>query len=290
MIIKRKFNNNVILSEDNNHTEVVLIGKALAFGKKIGEKIDESQIDKKYVLDQQAVSASFNTLLGEIPPQNFFLASKIIEEAEQTLKTSFNSLLFISLVDHLSYALERSRHGKTLKNAMLWEIRRFYPKEYACAKQSLKIIHHYENIWLSDDEAGYIALHFVNAEQGTEMQDTILMTEIVQYAVKIIRYHFQIVLDENSLNYIRLITHLRYFVLRAMKKEEQTDVTQGELLPFLTAQYPEIWDCVRKISVYFEKELHVRCSDDEYTFLMLHVIRVVKKDIMERQRSCDISE
>lgn len=290
MIIKRKFNNNVILSEDNNHTEVVLIGKALAFGKKIGEKIDESQIDKKYVLDQQAVSASFNTLLGEIPPQNFFLASKIIEEAEQTLKTSFNSLLFISLVDHLSYALERSRHGKTLKNAMLWEIRRFYPKEYACAKQSLKIIHHYENIWLSDDEAGYIALHFVNAEQGTEMQDTILMTEIVQHAVKIIRYHFQIVLDENSLNYIRLITHLRYFVLRAMKKEEQTDVTQGELLPFLTAQYPEIWDCVRKISVYFEKELHVRCSDDEYTFLMLHVIRVVKKDIMERQRSCDISE
>lgn len=290
MIIKRKFNNNVVLSEATDHTEVVLIGKALAFGRKIGDKIDESQIDKKYVLDQQAVSASFNTLLGEIPPQNFFLASKIIEEAEQTLKTSFNSLLFISLVDHLNYALERCRQGKTLKNAMLWEIKRFYPKEYACAKQSLKTIHHYENIWLSDDEAGYIALHFVNAEQGTEMQDTILMTEIVQHAVKIIRYHFQIVLDENSLNYIRLITHLRYFVLRAMKKEEQTDVTRGELLPFLTAQYPEIWNCVRKISVYFEKELHVRCSDDEYTFLMLHVIRVVKKDIMERQRSCDISE
>lgn len=277
MIIKRKFNNNVILSEDDKGIEVVLIGKGISFEKKIGDEIDQSQIEKKFVLDNGDTHSNFETLLNEIPPQQIFLVTKIIELAEKELNATFSNSLFIGLVDHLNYALERYRNGMTIKNVMLWEIKRFYPDEFNCAKKAIEMVHYYENIWLNDDEAGYIALHFVNAKQGSEIKETLLITEIVKHVIQIIKFHFNINLDENSMSYLRLVTHIRYFTLRSLKHEVTHDITQGELFNVLKNSYPDVWKCVLKIGEYLSKTLDVQFGEDEYTFLMVHVIRVVRK-------------
>ena len=47
MRIKKKFNNNVILVEDDNGLEQVLIGKAISFDKKIGDEIDANIAEKR---------------------------------------------------------------------------------------------------------------------------------------------------------------------------------------------------------------------------------------------------
>ena len=52
MIISKVLNNNVVISEEN-HQEVVLMGRGLAFGCKAGDDIQDNLIDKKYVLSEK---------------------------------------------------------------------------------------------------------------------------------------------------------------------------------------------------------------------------------------------
>ena len=49
MIILKIFNNNVVLSEEMDQ-EVIVMGRGLAFGKKVGEELDDTAIEKRYIL------------------------------------------------------------------------------------------------------------------------------------------------------------------------------------------------------------------------------------------------
>ena len=50
MNIKRIYNNNVVMVEKDNGEEMIVLGKGLAFGKKVGETIEEEQIEKIFTL------------------------------------------------------------------------------------------------------------------------------------------------------------------------------------------------------------------------------------------------
>lgn len=65
-----------------------------------------------------------------------------------------------------------------------------------------------------------IALHIVNASQGGyNLNKTYQITHIVQDILNIVRLHFGLVYDENSLNYTRFVTHLQYFAQRMLNEE-----------------------------------------------------------------------
>lgn len=86
--------------------------------------------------------------------------------------------------------------------------------------KALDFIEQEVGIRLDEDEAGFIALHIVNARQdGQQMHMTVAMTQIVQDILSIVTYHYGMVLDETSLNYTRFITHLQYFAQRLLRKE-----------------------------------------------------------------------
>ena len=59
------------------------------------------------------------------------LATKIINDAEESLNYTFDDMTYIGLADHISYALNRYKKGHKITNALLFEIKKFYPKEYA---------------------------------------------------------------------------------------------------------------------------------------------------------------
>ena len=278
MIIKKKFNNNILLAEDENHNEVVLLGKSIAFEKKVGERIDETLIEKKFVPDYQDVANQFIQLLNKVPLQQIDLVNKIITNAEKELNVTFNDSIYIGLTDHLNYALTRAREHMNLKNAMLWEIKKFYAKEFAVALKALDLIAYYENVKLSEDEAGYIALHFVNAQQDSNMETTILMTDIVQDVVQIIKFQFNMNLDENSLNYSRLITHLRYITLRMLHGELAVN-HEDLLFNTLKNSYHRAYECALKIKDYFNKRCNITLTNEELSYLIIHIIRVTTRDL-----------
>jgi len=273
--LKKVYNNNVVLAENSRSLEHIIIGRGVAFNKKIGDQIEESMIEKLFVLQSAQTMNSFLKLLDEIPINHLELTNRIIEAAEKKLNVKFDDSVYIGLADHITYALERNKNDIAVKNALLWEIKQFYKKEYEAAFESLKIIHYYENVMLSEDEAAFITLHFVNAQQnGIGMKQTILSTEIIHEIITIIRYQFKVVLNEDSLNYARFVSHLKFFLRRVFANEHNTS-NNLNLFEEVVRKFPEIYACVDKIVIYLEQRLKIKVHEEEKFYLILHINRIL---------------
>ena len=131
------YNNNAVLVEDHG-TECVVIGNGVGFGVKDKGTIDADKIDKKYVLDAEFTQNKFGALMDDIDERHVILTTKIIKEAEKDLSRTFDSSIYLFLADHISYAIKRNRNGETLKNDLLWEIKKYYPREFQAAKKSVQ--------------------------------------------------------------------------------------------------------------------------------------------------------
>ncbi|MBF4693323.1 PRD domain-containing protein [Fusibacter sp. Q10-2] len=278
MHVKKIFNNNIILGEDEKMSEMILLGKGIAFQKRIGDAVDPDKIDKTYVFKTSENSSKFVSLLQEVPLHQVELARKVIEQAQKELNVTFHDGIYIGLTDHICYTLSRYRSGLMIKNALLWEIKKYYPKEYEAARNAIKLIDYYEKVELSEDEIGFIALHFVNAQQdGEEIQKTILVTEIVNDILSIVKYHYQIELNENTLNYSRFVTHIRFFARRMLSNEllhSDDDFLYQQVKNKLT----EAVACAEKVRSYIMEKLDVSISQEEMLYFIVHINRVASRE------------
>ncbi|MBP3908589.1 BglG family transcription antiterminator LicT [Turicibacter sanguinis] len=278
MKIKKVFNNNVLLAEDDRQLEMILLGVGIAFQRKAGDDVDLSKVDKKFVMESDDTKQKFVELLRDVPINHLELTSKIIKCAETELNTTFNDSIYIGLTDHINYSLFRVKDGMALKNALMWEVKKFYPREFKAAMNALKTIEYYENVKLPEDEASFIALHFVNAQQdGEAMKLTIDATEIIQSILNIVKFHYCIELDETSLNYSRFVTHIRYFIRRFVNQEICGYEEDDFLFLQVKEKYPKAYDCSLKVRKYLETKFKMPITNDELLYFMLHINRVADR-------------
>ena len=92
--------------------------------------------------------------------------------------------------------LKDTGRGSCFENALLWEIKRFYAQEYELGQYAVRLIGEKLKIFLPEDEAGFIALHFVNAEYGTNIQDAVRFPNLVRDILDIVISELKISLDE----------------------------------------------------------------------------------------------
>lgn len=273
--IKKIFNNNVVLVADSKGLERILIGRGLAFKKKAGDLVQEEQVEKTFVVDSPNVADRFVQLLEEVPLNRLDMVTAIIKTAEKQLKRTFDGNTYIGLADHINYAVNRFRKNEKIRNALLLEIKKFYPKEYTAALAALDTISYYEGVDLDEDEAGFIALHFINGGLGNDTSQTLLTAEMLQKIVLIIEDSLGIELDEDSLNYIRFVTHLKFFIQRVI-----VDEARGEVAPEMYHQvvqfYPKAKESVGIVKSYLEDKLHCQIYPEEEMYLILHVQRLIK--------------
>ena len=127
-----------------------------------------------------------------MPIEHVQIANEIISFAKVSLGKKLNDNIFLTLTDHISYAIERYNNGIPIKNALLWEIKRFYNHEFLIGKESLNMIKNKLGIDLPEDEAGFIALHIVNAELDmAQVSQVSEMTKIIQNITNIVRLYFK---------------------------------------------------------------------------------------------------
>ncbi|WP_130858843.1 BglG family transcription antiterminator LicT [Gracilibacillus phocaeensis] len=279
MKISKILNNNVVQSQNNQGQEVVVMGRGLAFQKKVGQSIDEGKIEKIFKLEDQSVSDKLVELLKETPEQYLELADKILQYARSQLSYPLDDYLYIALTDHLHFAISRYNKGIELKNPMQWEIRKYYKKEFQVALHALDIIENATSVRFADDEAAAIALHLVNSQlSGNNIDEAIQVTKMVNNILTIVKYHYQVTLDEFSVNYDRFLTHLRFFALRFARQETiKGQPTDAFLMDQVKKKYPEAYRCSEKISKYIEKEYQWTIGDDEKIYLTLHIQRVTSR-------------
>ncbi|MCF3942887.1 BglG family transcription antiterminator LicT [Oceanobacillus alkalisoli] len=278
MKIKKILNNNVALTYNEINQEVVVMGLGLAFQKKEGDSIDPEKIEKTFILEHKGVSNKIAELLKEIPEIYLELAHQIIELAKSKLSYSLDDYLYVALIDHLSFAVERHKLGYDLKNALLWEIRKYYKEEYKIALEALDIINQELTIELPEDEAASIALHFVNSQlSGENMTKTVQVTEMVNDILNIVKYYFQMDLDEDSVNYERFLTHLRFFAMRFIRKEKLEDTYDEFLYEQIKLKYDKAYQCAERIASYIKKDYNWSISHDEILYLTLHIHRLTNR-------------
>lgn len=274
MKIIKTFNNNICLVEDAKHQEMILMGKGIAFGLKKDDEVDPNKIDKKFVFDTKELNDKFNALFDQVPVKYIELSSNIIDYATKALNIIFDNSIYLALSDHISYAIERYQNGEALKNALLFDIKKFYPNEFKVALKALDMIAYETDIKMSEDEAGFIAMHFVNASQsGEAMSQTIAVTKMVEDILQIVEYHYHLALDENSINYIRFVSHIRFFARRLFSNEIYND-DQDDLFEQIRNKYPTSYQCSLKVKKYILLNYNIDLGNDEMVYFMLHINRV----------------
>lgn len=277
MQIKRIFNNNIVLAEDETMIEKMLLGRGIGFGKKTHEIVDMDKVEKIFVLDSKQMMDKLIQLVRDIPVNHIELTQRIVERAEKDLNCKFDDSIYVGLTDHINYTLYRYRQNDMLINALIWEIKKFYPNEFKAALNSIKLIEYDEKIKLSEDEAGFIAMHYVNAQQnGEAIHDTIVATKVIQGILNIVKFHYKIELDEDSLNYSRFITHIRFFLQR-INKQFRNNNNEDFLFIQVRVKYPDVYECTEKIKVYLGSKLNILLSDEEMLYFMLHIKRLTER-------------
>ncbi|MEM1505562.1 PRD domain-containing protein [Domibacillus sp. 8LH] len=285
MEIKKVFNNNVVLTQNREGQEMVVMGRGLAFQKKVGDTIEEDKIEKTFVLDNHGVSDKIGELLREVPEEYLTIADRIISLAKARLGAGLDDYAYVALMDHISFAVTRHKQGMVLRNALIWEIKKYYKEEFAIGLQGLDIIEEETGIRMEEDEAASIALHLVNSRvSGEGLDAAVQIVKVVNDTLNIVKYHYKMEIDESSINYERFLTHLRFFAIRLVR-QEKADAPPGDDFMFTQVQrrYPEAFACSEKVASYVEKTFNWSISNDEKVYLTIHIHRVTSRQELNRQ-------
>ncbi len=275
MKIAKIMNNNVVSALDEGNREIIVLGKEIGFQKHNGDLIDEVKVEKIFRLSKPARS-KFEKLVEEIPYEYVSYTDEIVREATETLGMELNKNIYITLTDHLHFAIERYRRNITFQNALLWEIKRFYSREYEVGLKAVELLKEREGVALSVDEAAFIALHIVNAEMDINLSRTLSVPGMIKDLLNIVRYTFHVDLDEESLSYERFVTHLKFFIQRTLKRQCYP-TEELELYELYRKKAPKSYECAKKIKKYMEEKTDTEVTDEEMMYLTVHISRVIKE-------------
>lgn len=276
MEIIRIFNNNAVLALDDDGDEVVAMGKGLGFSQKVGNEIDRDKIEK--VFKENAVDMSVEELFVTLSTPEIDSLLAIIDLATTSLKEKYQANLYITLADHIHFALERFEKGLVITNPLAWNIRRLFPDEHQIGFKALDIIEANLGVRLPDDEASSIALHLVNARMNQgEMSQTMEVVKIVRGILGIVTFFFGQEFDKDSIAYNRFMTHLQYFALRVIQGEAQNGSGQF-LYDQVKENYPKAMACAEKIDDYIYQQYAYRITAEEKSYLAIHVNRLIESN------------
>ena len=274
MEIVKIINNNIVSALDDENKEIVVMGKGLGFHTKAGQKIPEERIEKIFRLNDESEIGKFKELLEAMPLEHIQTSVEIIDYAKSVLKRRINQNIYITLTDHINFAITRVKDGMEFPNPLLWEVKNFYPSEYLIGEYAIALIRKDLGIEFKTDEAASIALHIVNAEYDSDMSNTMRITTTIREVLSIIENFFGMKLDEESLHYSRLVTHLKFLVQRIFSNQ-MLDDGETELSLMIQKMYPHEYGCSKKVVDYIKnKYQNYTISQDEMTYLAVHIRRI----------------
>lgn len=275
--IKKVLNSSVVLVEDYEKFDFILLGKGIGYGRKVGEnlKIDESH--QLFIPLNDKKGKHIFDLVGTIPLEVLELSQSIVLEAKNKINIPFNDSICFVLADHIKFAVERFEKGLFISNSLIWEVQSLYPKEYEVALKSVKQINKKLNINLPEDEAVNIVFHLVNAQMGTNKRyDTGRYIKFIGEIINIIKNTSKCNLDKQSMDYMRFISHIRYFSERFFEnkmleeKEESIYIINRDI-------YIKEVKIVEAIEKFLYTKYQKKISQEEVFFLIIYINLLIRK-------------
>lgn len=276
MNIVKIINNNVVSAKDDKGNEVIVTGKGVGFQKKPKDMIPEEKIEKIFRLDDSN-ARRFEELLADIPYEHVQLVVNIVAKANSIVEHKLSKGIYISLLDHIHYAILRINDGIEIENSLLWEIKRFYSTEYGIGLAALDMIKEEIGVDFPEDEAGFIAMHILNAELGSHMRKTTMIPDMLKNIYNIVGYTAKHKIDDQSIYYDRFVTHIK-FLMERIAKNEAYEGTDDTLYDMVTIKYPESFRCALRIQTYLKSKIDYDVPDEELAYLTIHIENMLKHE------------
>ncbi|KON66622.1 glucose PTS transporter transcription antiterminator GlcT [Peribacillus butanolivorans] len=274
-IVEKVLNNNVVIATHSSYGEVVSIGKGLGFNRKKGEELSPDLAEKTFVLKNVKEQESYKKLLPKID-QN--LQAAIIESIHlinNRVSGKLNEHIHVGLTDHLLFALQRVSQGMTIKNPFLKETITLYPFEHDIAVDVIDLIEDKTGIGLPQGEIGFITLHIHSAIANKDLSEVNQHSQLIYHLIQVVEEQLEVQINKDSVDYTRLVRHLRFMIDRVMAGEEVDEPEKIALL--LKEEYPLCYNISWKLIKIMQQKLGKPVFDAEAVYLTMHIQRLQKK-------------
>jgi len=281
MKVLKVINNNNLCVLDDNGKEQIVSGKGIGFGKKYGDIVDSANVTKTYLITDSDLQKKMISLLKEIPAEYMEFASKMVEYIRSSYSHSLNESLLVTLSDHIANAIERKKHGIELVNQLLDSIQAAYPEELALGEYCIEQLREKFDIAMTQNEAGFIAMHIINARSDGKMSEIGDISAFVKSVIEISEGFYDSKFDRSSVIYGRFVTHLRFLWQRLEKNEFSRKAALSEDAVFLTMlrkTYNQHFQCAEYIRQYILDTYDKAIDDDELISLAIHLKKQAQPD------------
>ncbi|MNH74346.1 PtsGHI operon antiterminator [compost metagenome] len=273
--VAKVLNNNVIIARHPENGEVVVIGKGIGFNRKTGHYIPLQSVEKMFILKNAHEQEQYKQLVPQVDEKLIEAINEVILYISKRCNEPLNEHIHIALTDHISFAIKRAEQNIIIHNPFLFETKEIYPLEYELAEFAIRIINEKMGIDLGEDEIGFIALHIHSAMTNQDITEVKQHSQLISDLVTVIEQQLHINLTRNSLDYSRLLTHLRFAIERVRQGEKVSEPDKLEDL--LKQEYPELYSLAWKLTKMMEQRLHKPVYQAEVSYLTMHLHRVAPK-------------
>ena len=274
-IIKVLNNNGILVYHNETGRELILMGNGVGFGKKPTQQIEDTPGAKVYSLVTRQKQQSVLKVVNGIQPGFIEAAGRIIEEAEKVF-SEVNHEILLPMADHIALAAKRAKENRQIPNPFTPDIRVLFSKEYTVAIRGRDIIREMMGYEISDDEVGFLTLHIHAGLSDEQVSVTLDTTRIINEGIRMIEKGFSRKLQEDSLAYTRLMSHLYYMVARTRNGES----TKVDFNDFIFTNYPETGRVAEMVCSYMGNELKKPVAKEEIGFLAIHIQRVISPETL----------
>lgn len=270
MRIQRIINNNVVSAMDERGKEIVAMGKGIGYQKRPGQKIADGSVEKIFRLESPTVLEHFKELIANMPLACVQVSDEIITYAKTVLTQRLSQSVYLTLTDHINFAITRFHEGMLFENALYSEIKRFYPQEFGVGRHALDLIEQKIGVRLPEDEAASIAFHLVNAEYGLKFRDIHMMSELIRHLIGMV--HAVYPLQEDSIEADRLETNLKFLLNRLLLQEEPDKVSEDEaFLSFIRMHCRREYELAVRMKDYVEAVCSCKMTEAEVVYLAIQL-------------------
>lgn len=273
MRIEKVINNNIISARDDKGVELVVMGRGIGFDKRPGSEITDEKIEKIFRLDNMDNKEHFKELLASLPLEYIRLSTDIITYARESLEIKLNQNIYLTLTDHISFALNRHREGMDFNNVLYDEIKLFYPVEYSVGRYALELIEERTGERLAEDEAASVAMHIINGELDTAMGTTFFMIKMMREMMGIIEKYISIPRGRNYPK-DKLISDLKQLANRLVSEKLISGRRDEKLYRFVKENYAKEYEIINGINDYIDKEYRCTMTEEEKIYLTLSIKRM----------------
>lgn len=109
MRVKKSLNANAVIAINHEQQEFIFFGKGIGYGKKNGDKVDESIVNQTFIPLTNQEMRQYVALIEAISPDILETSREIVSDAEKKLQTELNPIVYLMLSDHISFAIERQK-------------------------------------------------------------------------------------------------------------------------------------------------------------------------------------